>query len=154
MSIKDSKNIFSSFSPQGEFDADDLAAMINDDGTVNIDSEGIAADSDGGFWIASEGSGTVGEVNRPITSLNFLFKVDSNAVIEQVVSLPESLNENQVRFGFEGVAREGDYVIVAFQRKWGGDANPRIGLYKLSTEEWKFVFYPLDSPVSQNGESS
>ena len=27
-----------------EFDADDLAAMINDDGTVNIDQEGIAMD--------------------------------------------------------------------------------------------------------------
>ncbi len=151
MYITDANGVFASFPPCGGFDAADLAAMINPDGTVNIDSEGIAATSDGGFWIASEGSGTVGDTSRPIESLNFLFKVDSDGVIEDVVSLPGAVNDIQLRFGFEGVAVDGDFVIVAFQRAWNGESNPRIGIYNANLGSWKFVFYPLDAVESQAG---
>lgn len=47
------------------FDEADLALLINDDNSVNLDPEGIAKASDGGFWVASEGSGTVGGIDRP-----------------------------------------------------------------------------------------
>ena len=149
--ITDANGVFAALAPQGEFEAADLQAMINEDGTVNIDSEGIAVHPEGGFFIVSEGRGTVGDEGRPIESLNFLFKTDKSGVIEKVVVLPEEVNAMQLRFGFEGVAVEGDYVVVAFQRAWGDEANPRIGLYNTVDESWKFVFYPLDEPESQNG---
>lgn len=142
--ITDANGVFAAVAPQGEFDAADLQAMINEDGTVNIDSEGIAVDPAGGFFVVSEGRGTVGDEDRPIESLNFLFKTDMAGVIEKVVVLPEEVNAIQLRFGFEGVAAEGDYVVVAFQRAWGDDTNPRIGLYNTVDESWKFLFYPLD----------
>jgi hypothetical protein len=43
-------------------------SMINDDLTVNIDPEGISA-FDGGFWVVSEGAGTVGDEGRPFVSI-------------------------------------------------------------------------------------
>jgi len=133
------------------FDIADLAAMINQDKTVNLDLEGIAQASDGGYWLASEGSGTIGDTDRPINSLNFIFKTDEQGTIEQVITLPESLNNQQVRFGFEGIAEYDDKLYVAIQRAWGADGNPRIGIYDLVAESWSFVFYPLDSATSQNG---
>ena len=134
------------------FDLIDLEAMINDDDTVNIDPEGIAVASDGGFWIASEGSGTIDDAeDRPINSLNFIFKTDAQGVIENVFTLPEAINDIQVRFGFEGVTEYDSEVYVAFQRAWGGEDEPRIGILNPTTGEWRFVFYPLDERESQNG---
>lgn len=80
-----------------------------------------------------------------------LFKLDDMANIEKVVLLPAELKEIQLRFGFEGVAEDGDYVVVAFQRAWGEDEYPRFGIYNSETGAWKFVFYPLGQPESQNG---
>ncbi len=133
------------------FDEADLAAMINEDNTVNIDPEGIAKASDGGFWIASEGSGTIGDSSRPINSLNFIFKTDAQGVIEDVIRLPEEVNNMQLRFGFEGVAEWNGNAYVAFQRAWGDEDNPRIGIYDTVSASWRFVYYPLDTAVSQNG---
>ena len=44
-----------------------LSSVVNEDGTVNIDPEGIAVSTTtgtGGFWIVSEGKGTVGDEDR------------------------------------------------------------------------------------------
>lgn len=133
------------------FDEADLNALINDDKSINIDPEGIAKSWDGGFWIASEGSGTVGDADRPINSLNFLIKTSPWGVIKEVVTLPEEINAMQLRFGFEGVSEYAGNVYVAFQRAWGGEANPRIGIYNSATKDWQFLFYPLDRSESQNG---
>lgn len=147
--IKDTNDVFASLpTPHEDFTAAELAAMINDDKTVNIDSEGIVQTVDG-FWVVSEGKGT--KISGPITSLNFLFKLDMDGVIEKVVKLPDNVNSEQRTFGFEGVTAEGDYVVVAFQREWGETTQPRIGLYNTVTDEWKFVFYPLDAVESPNG---
>lgn len=135
----------------GVFDEADLDALINDDGTVNIDPEGIAVASTGGFWIASEGAGTIGDEGRPINSLNFLFKVSEAGVIESVITLPDAINAKQQRFGYEGVAEYAGKVYVAFQRVWAGDDNVRIGIYDLDTETWSFLYYTLDAAESQNG---
>ncbi len=133
------------------FDDVDLSQMINSDNTINIDPEGIAKASDGGFWVASEGSGTVGESSRPVNSHNLVFKTDADGVIERVITLPSILNDVQLRFGFEGVAEWGNNVMVAFQRAWNGEANPRIGVYDTVGDSWEFFFYPLDAASSQNG---
>jgi len=133
------------------FDEADLAALINDDKTVNIDPEGIAVASDGGFWVASEGAGTVGDDGQPVNSLNFLFKTDANGVIEQVITLPDEVNAKQIRFGFEGVAEYNGSVYVAFQRVWAGDDNVRLGVYDTVAQTWSFLYYELDAVESQFG---
>ena len=135
------------------FDEADLDALINDDNTVNIDPEGISVASSGGFWVVSEGSGTVGDAARPINSVNFIFKVDAAGVIEAVVTLPDPVNAGQLRFGFEGIAEYNGRAYVAFQRVWTGlgDTEARIGVYDVANATWEFLFYPLDAPASQNG---
>jgi hypothetical protein len=133
------------------FDDTDLAAMVNADGSVNIDPEGISLASGGGFWIASEGTGTVGEAARPVLTANLIFKVSATGVIEDIIQLPASVNAKQVRFGFEGIAESGGKLVVAFQRAWTGDTQPRIGVYDLSLKTWQFMFYPLDAVASPAG---
>ena len=156
--IRDLRGVFANFPTSGatedpdSFDAVDLQALINDDKTVNIDPEGIAQAYDRGFWIASEGRGTVTDTTRrPIESLNFIFKTNVFGIIQDVITLPEEVNAIQVRFGFEGIAQEGAKLYVVIQRAWGGEENPRIGIYDLRTKSWQFVFYPLDEVESQNG---
>ncbi len=133
------------------FDDTDLAAMVNADGSVNIDPEGIAVASGGGFWIASEGNGTVGEAARPVLTANLIFKVTAGGVIEDIVMLPPDVNAKQVRFGYEGVAEADGKLVLAFQRAWIGESEPRIGVYDLAAKNWQFVLYPLDAVASPNG---
>lgn len=162
--VKDSNSVFSSFAAAAladmelddddaarvaVFDQADLAAMINEDKTVNLDLEGIAKASDGGFWLASEGDGTVGDDGRPVNSLNFVFKTDAMGVIQQVITLPDALNNEQLRFGFEGIAEYNGKLYLAIQRAWGEDSNPRIAIYDIAGESWTSVFYPLDTNASQ-----
>ncbi len=159
MTIKDTNGVFTAVKTYGvtedktQFDATDLDALINDDKTVNVDPEGIALAADGGFWVASEGSGTFNDESgkRPVISHNFIFKTDKEGIIEKVVTLPKAVSDVQLRFGFEGVAEDNGKLYVAFQRAWNSEANPRIGIYDIASQEWRFVFYPLDAPESQNG---
>ena len=132
-------------------------AMVNVDSTVNLDPEGIATRKDGGFWVASEGKGTIGSSSRPFETLNLLLRVSKKGLIEEVVTLPETVNNRQVRFGFEGVttvdSESVEMVYVAFQREWAGDLDDhvRIGQYNTATNEWKFFYYPIETPLSVNG---
>ena len=159
MAIKDTNGVFAAVKTYGatedktQFDATDLEALINDDKTVNIDPEGIAVATGGGFWVASEGSGTFDDKSgkRPVVSHNFVFKTNQDGVIEKVVTLPKAVSDVQLRFGFEGVAEDNGKLYVAFQCAWNSEANPRIGIYDIASQEWRFVFYPLDAPESQNG---
>ena len=151
--IVDTNDVFAGVSPYGQFSAEDLEALINEDKTVNIDPEGIAATGDGHLWIASEGRGTIGDEDRPVESLNFLFKVNqADGTIVEVVTLPNELNDNQLRFGLEGVAEDNGKLVTVTQRAWGDDQNPRVLVYDTNTSEWVGdYFYPLDDPESQNG---
>ncbi len=132
------------------FDATDLPALVNADGSVNLDPEGIALASSGGFWIASEGAGTVGEAARPVLSANLVFKLSATGAIEDIVQLPAAVNAKQQRFGFEGIAESNGKLVVAFQRAWAGETHPRIGVYDLAAKTWQFMFYPLDAVTSPN----
>ncbi len=162
--LKDSNHILGSLAvvpgqSDNAFDEQDLAAMINTDLSVNLDPEGIALASDGSFWVASEGAGSMAtyESGRPITSLNLIVKADSNGTITDVITLPDTINAQQRRFGFEGVAELNGKLYVAMQRPWSQLNDPRdadharIGVYDLSTKSWSFLFYPLDPRESQNG---
>jgi hypothetical protein len=145
-----------------ELDLSDFPALITNeivltDGgmTVDLDVEGLAVrtSDDGGFWVVSEGAGSVDDPNRPVTSKNLLFKVAPDGEILQEIQLPDSVNALQRRFGFEGVAQDGQFAYVAFQRKWVDDPPGfvRIGRYDTVSEEWAFFYYPLDMPTSPNG---
>ncbi|MFK5914465.1 MAG: esterase-like activity of phytase family protein [Woeseiaceae bacterium] len=132
-------------------------SMVNADSTVNLDPEGIATRKDGGFWMASEGKGTIGSSAKPFETLNLLLRVSKKGLIEEVVTLPTTVNNRQVKFGFEGVTtvdtKKGEIVYVAFQREWAGDIknHVRIGRYDTASNEWSFFYYPLETPLSING---
>jgi hypothetical protein len=131
--------------------------MVNGDGTVNLDQEGIAIRQSGGFWIASEGAGSVNDPARPVETMNLILGVKADGTIDQVITLPESTNARQIRFGFEGVTSigkaEDETLFVAFQREWAGDAKgfARIGRYEVNKGKWSFYYYPLETPLSANG---
>lgn len=133
------------------FDDTDLKAMVNADGSVNLDPEGISVASAGGFWVSSEGSGTVGDAAYPVKTANLIFKLSASGVIEDIIQLPADVNAKQMRFGFEGVAESDGKLVVAFQRAWKGETKPRIGVYDLTAKTWQFMFYPLDAVSSPNG---
>ena len=125
--------------------------LVNADKTVNLDGEGITTREDGGFWIASEGD------DAPVQFANLLLKVNTRGDIEHVVTLPDSVQQRMIRFGFEGVASVGsgedEVLYVAFQREWNNDkaGHVRIGRYHVANDEWLFYYYPLEAPLSQNG---
>ena len=115
-----------------------------------LDLEGIARRPDGGFWLVSEGSGTIGDPDRPFVDENLLIRVNDAGVVQEQVTLPGGVAKRQVRFGFEGVAVSGsgadETVVVAFQREWTDDGKGvvRLGRYTPADGEWKFYWYPLD----------
>ena len=146
----------------------DIGALINSDRTVNLDLEGVALGADGGFWVASEGSGQledgVSDADHPFESPNLLLRLEldashagapPSASIADVILPPTRLTRNQSRFGFEGVAVLEGAVFVAFQRAWrdsGDDSDQaRIGRFDLATRSWTFAHYPLDAPSSPAG---
>lgn len=126
-------------------------ALVNTDGTVNLDQEGIATRAGGGFWIASEGD------DAPLLFRNLLVRVAEDGQIEDVVTLPASTTARLKRFGFEGVTSVGEgeeeTLFVAFQREWEDDPDGlvRIGRYQVASGEWTFYYYPLEAPLSENG---
>jgi hypothetical protein len=142
--LLDNNDVLASL-PAGTLAAD----VVNDDKTVNVDPEGIAKSVDGGFWIASEGSGHA--IDGPVDSMNVLLKTDANGAITAVVGLPAVVNALQRNNGFEGVAEYEGNLYVAFQRSWQGETNVRIGIYNIAGDSWRFLFYPLDAVESQNG---
>jgi len=58
-----------------------------------------------------------------------LLKLTESAVISKCILLDESFPP-QSRLGFEGVAEDGDNVVIAIQREWAGEENPCIAVYK------------------------
>jgi len=128
----------------------DVSNIVNSDATVNIDPEGLSVSSTGGFWLVSEGKGTIGDEEKPFTFPNLLLKLNDVAIITQCI-LPDDSFEPQLRFGFEGVAEDGTKVAVAVQRAWGEEPEPRIAVYDTEAGTWSYAFYPLDTPKSLYG---
>jgi alkaline phosphatase len=107
------------------------------------DQEGITVDGQGGFWIANEG-------NPEKERYHVIYQVDGKGALIEEIAIPEVLDANQVRFGFEGITRvgEGDDTTLwmAVQREWKDDEKGFVKLvsYKPSSKEWGAVSYPLD----------
>lgn len=129
--------------------------LVDEQGTVNLDLEGIAVREDSGFWAVSEGSGSTDDPNRPVTLPNLLLRLSSSGLIEEVVILPAETNDRQRRFGFEGVASVGagrtEQVYVAFQREWAGDPDNKVRIGRYADGKWRFFYYELEQPTSPNG---
>jgi sugar lactone lactonase YvrE len=104
-----------------------------------LDLEGIAADGQGGFWLASEGRG-----DRLIP--HALLNVDAKGEIKAEIPFPAELAAYETRFGAEGIAKIGDRLWVAIQREWGDDpkGTAKLLAYDLKEKTWGAVRYPLE----------
>nr|WP_245271155.1 esterase-like activity of phytase family protein [Hoeflea phototrophica] len=59
---------------------------------------------------------------------------------------------NEVRFGMEGIARDGDVLWMPVQRSWKDDAKGeevKLLAYNIDSEEWGAVRYKLDAPADK-----
>lgn len=105
-----------------------------------LDLEGIAADGQGGFWLASEGNP---EKEIPHQILH----VDAKGAVQQAVELPAELTAQSTRFGLEGIAQAEDGKLwMAVQREWKDDPKGQTKLLRFdpATGEWAGVRYPLE----------
>jgi len=109
-----------------------------------LDLEGIAADGEGGFWLASEG-------NAEKLLPNAIFHVNDKGEIKEEIGLPAELQGKDPRFGYEGITTIGAgddlTLVLAVQREWKDDAKGEVKLlaYKPKAKEWSAVRYPLDA---------
>ncbi|MFD1882716.1 esterase-like activity of phytase family protein [Paracoccus pacificus] len=110
-----------------------------------LDLEGIAADGEGGFWLASEGNP---EKDVP----NAVLRVDATGAITQEIALPDALAAQSTRFGLEGVTVVDGKLWLAVQREWKDDPKGQVKLLQLdpATQTWAGVRYPLDK-APENG---
>ncbi len=112
------------------------------DAAQKLDLEGIAADGEGGFWLASEGRS-----DRLVP--HAIYHVDAEGAIDKEIALPEALLANETRYGFEGITMVGDTLWMAVQREWKDDPKGMVKLLAYNTKEetWGAVHYPLDVPA-------
>ena len=110
------------------------------DPAQKLDLEGITTDGEGGFWLASEG-----RTDRLIP--HALLRVDADGAIQTEVGLPPELASQEIRFGFEGIAKVGDRLWMPVQREWKDDPKGQVKLvaYDIAAETWGAVRYPLDA---------
>lgn len=106
-----------------------------------LDIEGITLDGEGGFWLASEG-------NSEKLVPHAIYHVNDKGEIIGEIALPAELRNGEKRFGFEGIARDGDTLWLAVQREWGDDPKGQVKLLSYDIEEktWAGVQYPLEAP--------
>lgn len=105
-----------------------------------LDLEGVVADGQGGFWLASEGNA---EKEVP----HAVMHVDASGAITEEFALPEALNAQATRFGFEGIELVDGKLWLAVQREWGDDPKGQVKLLQLdpANGEWMGVRYPIES---------
>tara|TARA_R110002020_G_scaffold16307_2_gene57546 strand:+ start:25641 stop:27824 length:2184 start_codon:yes stop_codon:yes gene_type:complete len=109
-----------------------------------LDIESVTLDGKGGFWLASEG-----RTDKLIP--HALYNVNAKGVIKKEIGIPAELQAQEIRFGFEGIARDGDVLWMPVQRSWKDDAKGEVKLvaYNVDSEEWGAVRYKLDDPAGK-----
>jgi hypothetical protein len=121
-----------------------LVVTRNGDPAQKIDIEGLAADGEGGFWLANEG-----DAAKLIP--HALIHVNEKGEIKQEIGFPIELLADQTRFGLEGITTTGVgdelTLVMAVQREWGDDPKGQTKLlaYKPKDKEWSAVRYPLEA---------
>lgn len=137
---------------------------------TGIDPEGLVENPEGGFIVATEGTGGNGGGGATCTgnvNSNRLYFFDRQGVLDTshgtggIVDLPCGTDPNAFNWanmtsnGFEGVsvvdedptAPGGLVVYVGFQRPLTGETRNRIGVYDVDTDNWDFYYYQLDADV-------
>lgn len=104
-----------------------------------LDLEGIVADGEGGFWLASEG-----RTDRLIP--HALYHVNAAGEIEKAVPFPPELLAVEKRFGAEGITLIDGTLWIAIQREWADDPAGMVKLvaYDIESGTWGAVHYPLE----------
>lgn len=108
-----------------------------------LDMEGIVADGEGGFWIASEGRS-----DRVIP--HALYHVNVDGEINEEIGFPDELLGVERRFAAEGITRVGEgedmTLWIAIQREWRDDEDGYVKLvsYNPASTSWGAVRYPLE----------
>jgi Esterase-like activity of phytase len=123
-----------------------LTVTRGGDAAQKLDLEGIVSDGEGGFWLASEGRS-----DRLIP--HAIYHVDAEGAIIKEIPLPEALQDQEIRFGFEGITKVGDTLWMAVQREWQDDPAGMVKLlaYNTADETWGAVHYPLDAASGSEG---
>ena len=105
-----------------------------------LDLEGIVADGEGGFWLASEGRS-----DRLVP--HALYHVGPDGAIDRSVPFPPELLAVETRYGAEGIALVDGTLWVALQRPWRDDAENTAKLlaHDIESGEWRAVAWPLES---------
>lgn len=105
-----------------------------------LDLEGIVADGQGGFWLASEGDPDKKIPHR-------VLHVDGAGAVLKEFAIPQDLAGHQTRFGFEGIELVDGKLWLAVQREWGDDPKGQVKLLQLdpATGDWSGVRYPIES---------
>ncbi len=134
---------------------------------TGIDPEGLVENPEGGFIVATEGTGGNGGGGATCTgnvNSNRLYFFDRQGVLDTsygaggIVDLPCGADTNAFNWanmtsnGFEGVsvvdgdpsAPGGLVVYVGFQRPLTGETRNRIGVYDVDADTWNFYYYQLD----------
>ncbi|GGE27974.1 alkaline phosphatase [Agaricicola taiwanensis] len=120
----------------------EMTVTRNGSAAADLDLEGVALVSGGGFWLASEGNTKERK--------NLLLRMDSEGAIQEEIELPADVAAKATASGYEGVAVTGEgedqLIWLAQQRPWKDDAENEVKLfaYKPATKEWSAVRYPLD----------
>jgi hypothetical protein len=104
-----------------------------------LDLEGVVADGQGGFWLASEGRT---DKNIP----HAVYHTDAQGEIDRTLSFPPELLQHETRFGAEGITLIGDTLWIALQRSWKDDPQNTVKLlsHDLTTGQWGAVRYPTE----------
>ncbi|WP_172300284.1 esterase-like activity of phytase family protein [Pseudoruegeria sp. HB172150] len=104
-----------------------------------IDLEGVFANEDGTFYVASEG-----RLDRGI--LHAIYHVADDGEIEETIPFPKEIMAVERRWAAEGVTRIGDTLWVAIQRGFDDDPENQVKLlsYDLESKEWGGVAYPTE----------
>lgn len=108
-----------------------------------LDLEGIAVDPEGGYWLASEG-------NAKKDVPHAIYHVTTKGSIDQTITFPEALLEQQERFGAEGITLVDNTLWIAIQRPWKDDSKEQTKLlaYDLDNQTWEAAHYPLEKAES------
>jgi len=126
--------------------SDKLVVTRGGNPAQKLDLEGIAADGEGGFWLANEGDAAK-------LTPHAVLHVDAEGAIDQEIPLPAELLAGETRFGLEGITRVGSgddaTLVMAVQREWKDDPKGEVKLlaYKPKAKEWSAVRYPLEAPT-------
>jgi hypothetical protein len=118
------------------------ATPVTRDGKAaqKLDLEGIVADGQGGFWLASEG-----RTDKDIP--HALYHTNAQGEIDRTLNFPPELLQHEKRFGAEGITLIGDRLWIAIQRPWKDDPANTVKLvsHDLKTGQWGAVRYPIEA---------